>query len=122
VSHQASCSRRWAYRSTEPQIRRALNRVGLRSCIPRKKPLLQQRHRISRLQFANAMLQKPDSNWQSVLWTDETKIELFGKNEKQRVWRKPNSAFQQKNLKPTVKHGGGSIMLWDALQLLALAG
>ncbi|PAA51081.1 hypothetical protein BOX15_Mlig033219g1 [Macrostomum lignano] len=93
-------------------VRRALNRVGLRSCIPRKKPLLQQRHRDARLQFANAMLSKPDSYWQSVLWTDETKIELFGRNEKQCVWHKPNTSFEQKHLKPTVKHGGGSIMLW----------
>ena len=39
------------------------------------------------------------------LWSDETKIELFGLNAKRRIWRKPGTI-------PTVKHGGGSFMLW----------
>ena len=40
-----------------------------------------------------------------ILWSDETKIELFGLIGKCQVWRKPGT-------NPTVKHGGGSIMLW----------
>ena len=39
------------------------------------------------------------------LWSDETKIDLFGLNVKRHVWRKRGTI-------PTVKHGGGSIMLW----------
>ena len=40
-----------------------------------------------------------------IIWSDETKIELFGLNAKCHVWGKPGTI-------PTVKHGGGSIMLW----------
>jgi hypothetical protein len=40
-----------------------------------------------------------------ILWSDETKIELFGLNAKRHVWRTPDTVS-------TVKHGGGSIMLW----------
>ena len=40
-----------------------------------------------------------------ILWSDETKIELFCLIAKRHVWRKPGTI-------PTVKHGGGSIMLW----------
>ena len=40
------------------------------------------------------------------LWSDETKIELFGLNAKRHVWSKPGTI-------PTVKHGGDSIMLWE---------
>jgi hypothetical protein len=36
--------------------------------------------------------------------SDETNIELFGLNAKRHIWRKPGTI-------PTVKHGGGSIML-----------
>ncbi len=46
-----------------------------------------------------------------VLWSDETKIELFGINSTRRVWRR-NAAYDPKNPIPTVKHGGGNIMLW----------
>ncbi len=50
-----------------------------------------------------------------VLWsvvTDETKIQLFGINSTRRVWRRRNAAHDPKNTIPTVKHGGGNIMLW----------
>ena len=39
-------------------------------------------------------------------------MELFGLNAKCYVWYKPSTALQPKNTIPTVKHGGGSIMLW----------
>ncbi|KAI4875917.1 hypothetical protein NFI96_025592 [Prochilodus magdalenae] len=42
----------------------------------------------------------------------ETKTDLFDLNEERSVWRKENPAFQHKNLIPSVKHGGGSIMVW----------
>ncbi len=47
-----------------------------------------------------------------ILWSDETKVELFGLNSKWYVWRKPGTAHHLSNTVPTVKHGGGSIMLW----------
>ena len=45
------------------------------------------------------------------MWSDETKIELFGINST-RVWRKRNAEYNPKNTIPTVKHGGGNLMLW----------
>ena len=50
--------------------------------------------------------------WHKVLWSDETKMELFGLNAKCYFWHKPNTAHTPKNTIPTVMHGGGSIMLW----------
>ena len=46
------------------------------------------------------------------MWSDETKIELFGINLTCRVWRKRNAEYNPKNTIPTVKHGGGNRMLW----------
>ncbi len=50
-----------------------------------------------------------------ILWSDETKIELFGLNSKRYVWRKPGTAHHLSDTVPTVKHGGGSIMLWGCV-------
>ena len=47
-----------------------------------------------------------------ILWSDETKIELFGLNVKRHIWRKPGTAHHLANTIPTVKYGSGSIMLW----------
>ena len=49
------------------------------------------------------------------MWSDETKIELFGINSTRcvRVWRKRNTEYNPKNTIPTVKHGGGNLMLME---------
>jgi transposase len=93
-------------------VQRTLHNSGLRGCRPRKTSLLKSRHIKARLNFAKAHLDNPVSFWRSVLWSDETKLELFGHRDRAFVWRETGQAFNQKNTVPTVKHGGGSIMLW----------
>ncbi len=72
-------------------------------------PLLKKAHVQARLKFAN----DSEENWVKVLCSDETKIQLFGINSTRRVWRRRNGAYDPKNTMPTVKHGGGNIMLYD---------
>ncbi len=64
-----------------------------------------------RLKFAKDHLDDSEEAWEKVMWSDETKIELFGINSTRRVWRKKDE-YNPKNTIPTVKHGGGNIMLW----------
>ena len=41
-----------------------------------------------------------------VLWSDETKIELFGHNDKRYIWKKKGEALNPQNNIPSVKYGG----------------
>lgn len=50
--------------------------------------------------------------WQNVIWSDESKFEFVDNRRRRRVWRKKGDAFEAKYLVPTVKHGGGSVMVW----------
>ncbi len=63
------------------------------------------------LDFAETHYKSPKSIWENVLWSYETKVELFTHNSKRYVWHKNNTAHHQRNTIATVKHGGGSITL-----------
>lgn len=93
-------------------ITRALRRNGLKAYRPRKTPLLKKRHLKARLKYAKDHLHKDFSYWKRVVWSDETKVELFGHRSAAYVWRKKGEAHNPKVTVPTVKHGGGNIMLW----------
>ncbi|KAI4889577.1 hypothetical protein NFI96_032523, partial [Prochilodus magdalenae] len=88
-----------------------LRHHSLKSCMARKVPLLNSAHVQARLKFAHDHLDDPEESWEKVLWSDETKIELFGLNAARRVWRMKNDEYHPKNPIPTVEHGVGGIML-----------
>uniref|UniRef100_A0AAZ3NS67 Transposase Tc1-like domain-containing protein n=1 Tax=Oncorhynchus tshawytscha TaxID=74940 RepID=A0AAZ3NS67_ONCTS len=83
----------------------ALHQSGLYGRDARRKPLLSKRHITAHLEFAKRHLKDSQTMRSKILWSDETKIELFGLNAKRHHCRKSGTI-------PTVKHGGGSIMLW----------
>ncbi|KAK3525993.1 hypothetical protein QTP70_011807 [Hemibagrus guttatus] len=91
-------------------VQRTLHTAGFQGRRQRRTPLLNIRHTKARLAFANAHLDKEEDFWSSVLWSDETKIELFGHNDVAFIWHKKGEAFNSKNTIPTVKHGGGNLM------------
>ncbi|MBN3272188.1 TCB1 transposase, partial [Polyodon spathula] len=93
-------------------LSRTLHRAGLYGRVARKKPLLKEKNKQTRLVFTKRHVGDSPNIWKKVLWSDETKIELFGHQGKRYVWRKPNTSHHPENTIPTVKHGGGSIMLW----------
>ena len=80
----------------------------------RLKPLLRKRHMTAHLEFAKRHIKDSQSMRQKILWSGEMKIELFGLNAKCCVWWKLNTTCHARNTIPTVKHGGGSIMLWGS--------
>uniref|UniRef100_A0A9J7YFI9 Transposase Tc1-like domain-containing protein n=1 Tax=Cyprinus carpio carpio TaxID=630221 RepID=A0A9J7YFI9_CYPCA len=98
---------------TKQTIGSTLRRNELKSCSASKVPLLKKAHVQASLKFAKEHLNDSEKAWKKVLWSDETKIELSGINSTRRVWRERNADYDPKNTIPTVKHGGGNIMLWS---------
>ncbi|KAG2469917.1 TCB1 transposase, partial [Polypterus senegalus] len=98
--------------SRRTTISAAIHQSGLYGTVARRTPLLSKRHMAAHLEFAKRHLKDSQTMRNKILWSDKTKIELFGVNVRRHVWRKPGTAHHHANTIPTVKHGGGSIMLW----------
>jgi hypothetical protein len=90
--------------SRRTTVSAAVHQSGRYGRVARQKPLLSKRYMTARLEFAKRHLSDSQTMRNKILWSDETKIELFGLNVKQHVWRKSGTI-------PTMKHGSGSIML-----------
>ncbi len=96
-------------------IRRTLQQVGLHGRHPRRKPLLKLAHKKACKQFAEDNLTKSMNYWNHVLWSDESKVNLFDSDGVQHVWWRPGEEYQENCALPTDKHGGGSIMVWGCM-------
>lgn len=93
-------------------IQRRLVEKGMLSRRPAKKPLLKARHRQARLEFAQQHQHWTISQWRNVLFSDESKFDLFKSDGMCRVRRPKGQRLNPRYYKPTVKHGGGSVMVW----------
>jgi hypothetical protein len=58
----------------------ALHQSGLYGRVARRKPLLSKRHMTAHLEFAKRHLKDSQTMKNKILWSDETKIKLFGLN------------------------------------------
>jgi transposase len=96
-------------------IRRALKEGGLHAAPKTKKPLLSKKHRQSRLDFANRHKDWTIADWRRVIWSDETKINRFGSDGRTWCWKSYGEAPSNRTCQATVKHGGGSLMVWGCM-------
>lgn len=93
-------------------VKRRLNSRGLYGRVAVKKPLLRSTNKTKRLLWARKYKTWSVDNWKKVLWTDESKFQLFGSNRRIFVRRMVGERASESCVVPTVKHGGGSVMVW----------
>lgn len=96
-------------------IRRSLHKNGLHGRVPRKKPYISKINQTKRLNFAKKYKNESPNFWNNILFTDESKFEIFGAKKPPKIWRNKNEAFSDKNVVKTIKHGGGSVMVWGCM-------
>ncbi len=93
-------------------VRRRLHEIGFYGRVARKKPYVNKASRLKRLRYVKIYPNKDMDFWKHVIWSDESKFNMFGSDGKVIVWRVPREEFQRECTVPTVKHGGGNVKVW----------
>ena len=96
-------------------IRNLLKKNEFKAATKKKKPLLSARHRKARLSFAQKYKEWTVEDWKRVVWSDETKVNRFGSDGKEWVWKKVGEGLIEREVQGTVKFGGGNIMVWGCM-------
>lgn len=103
---------------TSRTIRNRLLEQNLRARAARKVPFINKKNCLKRKHFAEDLLRKHEvrglSIFKNILWSDETKINLFGADSRHYVRRPACKEYDPQYTKKTIKHGGGNIMLWGS--------
>ena len=77
-----------------------------------KKPRLTTVHKQKRLVWAKEHKNWTVEEWNRVLWSDESKFEIFGNKRRSFVRRRVRERMLEQYTMQTIKHGGGNIMVW----------
>jgi hypothetical protein len=97
------------------QIRQRLIQAGLHGAVCVKKPLLKPKNKLKRLVWALRHKDWTVEKWKTVMWTDEKKFELFNGKRRTICRRRKGEPLREDTVQGTVKHGGGSIMVWGSI-------
>lgn len=86
----------------------------MKARIPRKKPFLNVQQRKKRLEWAKEHASWTMDQWKKVIWSDETRISIFGSDGLFYVRRRPGEECLPECLRPTMKHPV-CIMIWGCM-------
>ena len=93
--------------------------AGYHSRVAVRKPHISVKNRRDRLEWCKRHQEWTDEQWKKVIWGDESQFTLFQSDGRTRVWRLPKEKYDVNCVVPTVKHGGGGVMVgcftWDSL-------
>jgi transposase len=96
-------------------VSHALRREGLKAVRKKKRPALKPQHKKARMHFAEHHLHWTVDDWKRVIFSDETKINRLGSDGIKWAWKKPGEGLSEHLVEPTVKFGGGSLMMWGCM-------
>lgn len=92
-------------------LRRNLHEIGFCGRAGVRKPLVNETNRKKRLAWAKER-QSWENEWDTIIWSDESRFELFKGDGRRWVWRRPHEKYDIDCLIPTVKSGQVGIMVW----------
>ena len=96
-------------------IRNRLHDSGLRARRPNVVPVLTQRHRQARLQWAREHRGWTLNQWSRVIFSDESRFAVDHNDGRIRVWRRRGERFHPLFAVAHNRWGAGSVMIWAGI-------
>lgn len=112
VNLAADLKKNFAVIVTPQTVRNYIRKLGFNSRVAARKPFISKLNKSRRVAFAKAYKNYPINFWKRVIWTDECKFNLKMSDGRVKIWREVNTSLSSRNMLPTFKHGGGSVMAW----------
>ena len=81
----------------------------------RKKPRLTLAHSQKRLEFAREHCDWSASDRSRVVFSDESRFFLYRNDGRPYFRHRPGEAYRDDCVQPTLKHGGGGLMVWGCM-------
>jgi len=103
------------YKLTAKTAANTLRSMGFSAGIKKKKPFLKQKNQKARLAWAKRHQHWTVEDWKRVIFSDETKINVWGSDGIKYYWARPGEKMKPHHLDLTVKHGNGSLMMWGCM-------
>ena len=102
-------------RITPQTVRNRLREANLHARRPNRGLDLTAVRRRNRLAWANAHIRWPLARWGRVMFTDESRFQLYHADGRQRVWRRAGERFADANVIRRIAYGGGGVMVWAGI-------
>ena len=102
-------------------LSRNLHKMGFwarRAC---RKPLISNKNRKERLDFYRSHKDWDIDKWSIILFSDESKFNLYHSDGRIRVWRQSHERYLPECTQGTVRGGGGSVLFWGVFHEMQLA-
>ena len=110
---QALLNNTWEKPVSKKTVKRQLASSELNARLAVSKPLLRSQNKRKRLLWAKKYKHYTVDDWRKVLFTDESKVQLYGNSRRLYVKCRSNERMLHECVKSKVKHGGGSIQVWE---------
>jgi len=100
-------------------LQKYLHEEGFYSRAGKRKPFVSEINRKKRLEWAKNKINW-NSEWNFIVWSDESRFEVFGGDGRHNVWRLPKEKYDIDCFIPTFKSGRKGVIVWGCFTLYSL--